>query len=98
FRIVTAEQQFSVLQAFDTFEQEHTRASRNHVYTPQSRRKFIGIAIKTGSDTLSLPQQIFLKVLKQAGGIALLVGSVDEFLGVMPYELQPELVLDLLRK
>ena len=46
---------------------------------------FIGIEIKTGSDTLSNVQLIFLQTLKQAGGIALVVSSLDEFLQATQY-------------
>jgi VRR-NUC domain len=60
--------------------------------------RFIGVEIKNGSDTLSLPQQIFLRELRQAGGIAMVVGSVDEFLQAMQYELIPENILGFLRK
>jgi hypothetical protein len=60
--------------------------------------KFIGVEIKTGSDTLSLPQQIFLRELRAAGGIAMVVGSVDEFLEALQYELIPENILGYLRK
>jgi hypothetical protein len=60
--------------------------------------RFIGVEIKTGPDTLSLPQQIFLRELRQAGGIALVAGSLDEFLAAIQYEILPEPVLGFLRK
>ena len=51
----------------------------------KSDARFIGIEIKTGTDRLTEKQLAFLKSLKQAGGIALVVSSFDEFLQATQY-------------
>jgi hypothetical protein len=46
----------------------------------RSDGKFIAIEIKTGKDTLSFEQKMFLQDLQQSHGIALVVHSLSDFL------------------
>ena len=51
--------------------------------------KFIGIEIKTGSDKLSSEQASFISDLQAAGGIGMVVKTIDDFLE-RKHELLPD--------
>jgi Holliday junction resolvase len=42
--------------------------------------KFIAIEVKTGKDTLSFEQKMFLEDLRRSGGIALVIRTLEELL------------------